>query len=242
MSMTSRWFASVILFVAGVAAAEPQVSGTSAGNPTVTATATAPAQAAAGAKDSRSLREILDSATRLFTAGSYDQAIVEFQLAYQKRQLPTLLFNIAQAHRKAGHWAEALALYERFLKDDPKSALLPEAEAHAAAMRARLDAEKASAEREAAERLAKRRTEEAEALAIAREAERKKPTRRCCSRPSKKKSRSTKRPGFGVFSAELPQPEPSPPESSSASGFASQRRLRGSRRRLLIAYGPRGQS
>ena len=90
----------------------------------------------------------------MFGAGSYDQAIVEFQLAYQKRQLPTLLFNIAQAHRKAGHWAEALALYERFLKDDPKSALLPEAEAHAAAMRARLDAEKASAEREAAERLA----------------------------------------------------------------------------------------
>lgn len=173
MSMTSRWFASVILFAAGVAAAEPQVSETSAGNPTVTATATAPAPVA-GAKDSRSLREILDSATRLFTAGSYDQAIGEFQLAYQKRQLPTLLFNIAQAHRKAGHWAEALALYERFLKDDPKSALLPEAEAHAAAMRARLDAEKASAEREAAERLAKRRTEEAEALAIAREAERKK--------------------------------------------------------------------
>ena len=173
--MTSRWFASVILFVAGVAAAEPQASETSAGNPTVTATATAPAPApAAGAKDSRSLREILDSATRLFTAGSYDQAIGEFQLAYQKRQLPTLLFNIAQAHRKAGHWAEALALYERFLKDDPKSALLPEAEAHAAAMRARLDAERASAEREAAERLAKKRAEEAEALAIAREAERKK--------------------------------------------------------------------
>jgi tetratricopeptide (TPR) repeat protein len=117
---------------------------------------------------------VLDSATKLFQAGSYDQAIVEFQVAYTKRQLPTLLFNIAQAHRKAGHWSEALALYERFLRDDPKSALLPEAEAHAAAMRARLDAERASQEREAAERLAQRRAEEAEAMAKAREAERQK--------------------------------------------------------------------
>ena len=76
--------------------------------------------AAEQGKDSRGLREILDSATRHFQVGNYEQAIVEFQEAYQRRQLPTLLFNIAQAHRKSGHWAEALSLYERFLKDDPK--------------------------------------------------------------------------------------------------------------------------
>lgn len=125
-------------------------------------------------KDTRSLREILDSATRYFQVGNYDQAIVEFQAAYQKKQLPTLLFNIAQAHRKSGHFAEALSLYERFLKDDPKSSLIPEAEAHAAAMRARLDAVRASAEREAAERLAQRRADEAEAMSKAHEAERQK--------------------------------------------------------------------
>ncbi|HNN52943.1 MAG TPA: hypothetical protein PKO07_18065 [Pseudomonadota bacterium] len=169
--MTSRWFArSVFLCAVSVSAPTlhaqepPSASG-------------APAQSLpppGNGKDNRPLREVLDSATRHFQNSEYDQAIAEFQLAYTKRQLPTLLFNIAQAHRKAGHFSEALALYERFLKDDPKSALLPEAEAHAAAMRARLDAERASAEREAAERLAKKRTEEAEALAIAREAERKK--------------------------------------------------------------------
>ncbi|MFO0623572.1 MAG: hypothetical protein U0745_19425 [Polyangia bacterium] len=147
---------------------------TSPGAPTQPTSPTESAQAAPSGKDQRSLREVLDSATKLFQAGSYDQAIVEFQVAYTKRQLPTLLFNIAQAHRKAGHWSEALALYERFLRDDPKSALLPEAEAHAAAMRARLDAERASQEREAAERLAQRRAEEAEAMAKAREAERQK--------------------------------------------------------------------
>jgi len=157
----------VILLATVTAAAQPEPDPRGSTAPTA-----ASAEPVAGT-DTRGLREILDSATRHFKAGEYEQAIVEFQLAYQKRQLPTLLFNVAQAHRKASHWAEALALYERFLKEDPKSALLPEAEAHAAAMRARLDAERASAERETAERLVKKRTEEAEALAIAREAERK---------------------------------------------------------------------
>ncbi len=168
-SMTFRWFASALLLWTTVASAQ-----TSPGAPTQPTSPTESAQAAPSGKDQRSLREVLDSATKLFQAGSYDQAIVEFQVAYTKRQLPTLLFNIAQAHRKAGHWSEALALYERFLRDDPKSALLPEAEAHAAAMKARLDAERASQEREAAERLAQRRAEEAEAMAKAREAERQK--------------------------------------------------------------------
>ncbi len=170
--MTFRWFASALVLWAKVASAQ-----TGEGTATAAATA-APSSAAtpsaAPGKDQRSLREILDQAKLLFDAGSYDQAIVEFQAAYAKRQIPTLLFNIAQAHRKAGHWSEALALYERFLKEDPKSALLPEAEAHAAAMRARLDAARASQEREAAERLAQRRAEEAEAMAKAREAERQK--------------------------------------------------------------------
>ena len=168
--MTSRLFASVVLLWVATAEAQP-----ANGNAKAAATSsTSPAPAAAIGKDSRGLREILDSATRHFQAGNYEQAIVEFQEAYQKRQLPTLLFNIAQAHRKSGHWAEALSLYERFLKDDPKSSLSPEAEAHAAAMRARLDAVRATAEREAAERLAQRRTEEAEAMSKAHEAERQK--------------------------------------------------------------------
>lgn len=173
--MTSRWFARSV-FLCAVSVSAPTLHAQEPPSPSPSASG-APAQSLpppGNGKDNRPLREVLDSATRHFQNSEYDQAIAEFQLAYTKRQLPTLLFNIAQAHRKAGHFSEALALYERFLKDDPKSALLPEAEAHAAAMRARLDAERASAEREAAERLAKKRTEEAEALAIAREAERKK--------------------------------------------------------------------
>lgn len=98
----------------------------------------------------------------------------DYFAAYERKPVPALLFNIAQAQRKAGQWQQALTMYERFLREDPKSTLAPEAEANATAMRARIEADKASAERDVAERLAKQRAAEAEALAQAREAERKK--------------------------------------------------------------------
>jgi tetratricopeptide (TPR) repeat protein len=139
-----------------------------------TAASDAAPAAASPAAAPRTPKEYISRATQYFGAGEYDKAIDDYRAAYQLKQLPTLLFNIAQAQRKAGRYAEALATYERFLKDDPKSSLVPEAEAQATAMRARIEAEKATAEREAAERLARQRVEEAEALAKAREEERKK--------------------------------------------------------------------
>jgi tetratricopeptide (TPR) repeat protein len=122
----------------------------------------------------RGVRELIESATKHYQAGDYDSAAAEYFAAYEKKPLAALLFNVAQSHRKAGRYAEALTLYERFLKEDPKSTLAPEAEAHATAMRAQIEAAKSSAEREAAERLARQRVEEAEAMARLREAERQK--------------------------------------------------------------------
>ncbi len=132
--------------------------------------ASAPPAATAG----KTVRELIENATKLYQAGDYDRAASEYFAAYEKKPLPALLFNVAQSHRKAGHLTEALALYERFLKEDPKSTLAPEAEAHATAVRAQIEAQKSSIEREAAERLAKQRVEEAEAMARVREAERQK--------------------------------------------------------------------
>jgi tetratricopeptide (TPR) repeat protein len=163
MISTFRWFVSALLtlicFVVPAAAQKPAAQDGSA-------------PAAQGPL--KTPKEYITRATQAFTAGEYDKAVDDYRAAYQMKQLPTLLFNIAQAQRKAGKYQEALTTYERFLKDDPKSPLAPEAEAQATAMRARIEAEKATAERETAERMAKQRVDEAEALAKAREEERRK--------------------------------------------------------------------
>lgn len=168
--MTFRWHASALialLLLSGSATAMAQ----GAPSPPPPATSQAPS---APIPDPKSPKEFIGRATQRFSTGDYAGAIDDYRAAYQLKQLPTLIFNIAQAHRKAGQFQEALSNYERFIKEDAKSSLVPEAEAHAAAMRAKIEAEKSSMEREAAYRLAQQRVDEAEALAKAREEERRK--------------------------------------------------------------------
>ncbi|MFO0655035.1 MAG: hypothetical protein U0787_08155 [Polyangia bacterium] len=121
-----------------------------------------------------SLQELTREAKRLFDAGDFDGSARLSARAYEKKQHPVILFNMAQARRKAGQLSESLPLYERFLRDDPKSPLAPEADAHCHAIRAQLMAEKESQDREHAERIARDEVEKAEAIARAREEERKK--------------------------------------------------------------------
>ena len=49
----------------------------------------------------------------------YDRAIDEFQQAYNLSTAPALLFNLAQAHRLHGDWAEARDLYRSYLRESP---------------------------------------------------------------------------------------------------------------------------
>src|SRR5262245_21014805 len=60
-------------------------------------------------------KEHFDLSRSHYELGDYDAAIVEFKEAYVLRPTPLLLFNIAQSHRRAGHIAEALDFYRRFL-------------------------------------------------------------------------------------------------------------------------------
>lgn len=139
-----------------------------------TAAPTAPSAATSPAASPKTLKDLVARATQRFGSGDFSGAIEDYRAAYQLKPLPTLLFNIAQAYRKNSQWPEALTSFERFIKEDPKSTLIPEAEAQAAAMRAKIDAERATAERATAEQVAKQRADEAEALAKVREEERKK--------------------------------------------------------------------
>jgi tetratricopeptide (TPR) repeat protein len=97
-------------------------------------------------------------------AGNYDAAIGFYSNAYQLVPHPVLLFNIAQAHRLAGRSDEALALYQKYLNEDPKGAQAKTARELVAELKAR-KAEEARRAEEA------RKVEEARNAETARKAE-----------------------------------------------------------------------
>jgi tetratricopeptide (TPR) repeat protein len=99
-------------------------------------------------------RQHIDSGGVKYQAGEYGAAIGEYWTAYSLKPLPIIIYNIAQAHRKAERFAEALALYERYLREDPTTALLTEVQGYIAQSRERLLAPKLEEERRSAERLA----------------------------------------------------------------------------------------
>lgn len=119
---------------------------------------------AAGAQEAPQLsfKEHYERAVARFKAGQFDEAVAGFQAAYEMKPLPLLLFNLAQAHRKAGHQKQALELYERFLVEEKKPDLRPDAERYIAEIKGQLEAEQR--EREEAERRERAR-QEAERLA-----------------------------------------------------------------------------
>lgn len=89
-----------------------------------------------------------------FQAGEYEAAITEYWSAYALRPKSILLFNVAQACRKAKRWREAQTLYQRFLKEAPQTPLFGEVEAYLSEIEAQIDAAKLDAERAQAERIA----------------------------------------------------------------------------------------
>jgi len=188
MISTFRWCASALVALLVLSAPAIAQTASESSEP-----GSAPALEPATAK------ELVTRATRLFQAGEYDKAIADYQSAYQLKPLPTLLFNIAQANRKAERYQDALTYYERFLKEDPHSVLVPEAEAQLSFVRAKLDAARLSSEREALERLARQRAAEAEALAKAREEERKKAQEALLLATAKQDKPIYKKPWFWVI-------------------------------------------
>lgn len=131
---SSAWWVFALVLALGMGRASAQPAPVS---PQPAATETAPAPAATkseaeAASDgaSLSLKEATDRGIRLFQQGDYEGAIAAFSAAYVLSPKPMFLFNIAQAHRKAGHLDEALLNYQLFLRKAPDSPLRPETEAY----------------------------------------------------------------------------------------------------------------
>jgi len=61
----------------------------------------------------------------LYAAGNYDGAAAAFVQAHAMRPKPVILFNIAQAYRKGGHFPDALKYYKQFLDEAPAAEKAP---------------------------------------------------------------------------------------------------------------------
>jgi len=64
----------------------------------------------------------------LYNLGKFEDAIAEFERAYELFQSDALLFNLAQAHRKLDHCDRALHYYTEFLAGKPAAALAAQVE------------------------------------------------------------------------------------------------------------------
>jgi tetratricopeptide (TPR) repeat protein len=72
--------------------------------------------------DERALaREHYQKGTKAYDLGVYDEAIKEYMEAYRIKDDPAILYNLGQAHRLAGHAAEAIRFYKMYLTKVPRA-------------------------------------------------------------------------------------------------------------------------
>ncbi len=82
-------------------------------------------QAAAGDRPGRALFE---QAEAKFNVGRFDEALADYQAAYDVEPLPAFLFNIGQCYRNMGNFERAQFFFRRYTALDPRSPNRPAAE------------------------------------------------------------------------------------------------------------------
>jgi tetratricopeptide (TPR) repeat protein len=160
--MTRVFLRLVLLGAIGSAAAPARVSAQPAPAP------------APGVDKKQVARQYTEAGLAAAKLGDYDTAIGFYQKAYQLVPHPTLIFNMAEAHRLAGRVDQATTLYRRYLSDAPAGPLAQDARDRIAEFEAKkaeearraAEARKVEEDRKAAERRA-----EDERKAAARKAE-----------------------------------------------------------------------
>lgn len=84
--------------------------------------------------------------TNAFNLGHYLDAVKEYEAAYQIKEDPALLFNIAQAYRLAGENESAVRVYKSFVHQLPDSSLAPEVEKRIAELQQIIDQQRRAKE------------------------------------------------------------------------------------------------
>jgi tetratricopeptide (TPR) repeat protein len=96
----------------------------------------------ARAEDTAAAREHYQKGTGFYDLGRYQDAAKEFEAAYEAKNDPALLYNLAQSHRLAGNTEQALHFYRTYLRRVPKAANRSEIEERILALEKLLDVKK----------------------------------------------------------------------------------------------------
>ena len=67
----------------------------------------------------RSAKRHFDRGQKLFNLGKFDEALDEYQQAYEAKSIPALLFNIGQCYRNLGDYDAAVFSFKKYLKLEP---------------------------------------------------------------------------------------------------------------------------
>lgn len=81
----------------------------------------APQRAHADDPGERSAKRHYDRAKKLFELQKFDDALEQFQKAYDASPIPDFLYNIGQCQRNLGDYKAAVFSFKRYLKLDPET-------------------------------------------------------------------------------------------------------------------------
>ncbi len=84
-------------------------------------------------------RQHYESGTRNYDLGRWDEAIADYEKAYELRPDPSFLYNLAQTCRRKGDAKRALELYKNYLRKDPSSPQREDVEEKIAALQKQVD-------------------------------------------------------------------------------------------------------
>ena len=69
----------------------------------------------------RAAKRHFDRGEKLFALGKFDEALDEYQQAFDAKPLPGFLYNIGQCYRNLGDYEQAIFSFKKYLKLEPEA-------------------------------------------------------------------------------------------------------------------------
>ena len=69
----------------------------------------------------RAARRHFERGEKLFALGKFDEALDEYQTAFDAKPLPGFLYNIGQCYRNLGDYEQAIFSFKKYLKLEPEA-------------------------------------------------------------------------------------------------------------------------